>query len=168
MFKWFKDCQNIEDVKKTYKKLAVKYHPDLNKDTDTTKVMAEINNEYEKAFERFKNIHSSNKTEQTESGTTSEYNTAETPEMFKDIINSLIHCDGVQIDIVGSWVWLTGDTFTHKDTIKGLGFKWASKKKAWYWHTDDYKCRRSNMSLDEIKNKYGCQSVKTVSQLRLA
>ena len=167
MFKWFKDCQTIEDVKKTYKKLAIKYHPDLNKERDTTAVMAEINNEYEKAFNCYKNIHSSDNAKQAENGATSEYNTAETPEMFRDIINGLIHCDGVNIDIVGSWVWLTGSTYEYRETIKGLGFKWANKKKAWYWHADDYKCRRSNMTLDEIKMKYGCQSVKTKAQLKL-
>ncbi len=168
MFKWFKNCQTIEDVKKTYKKLAIKYHPDLNKDTDTTAVMVEINNEYEKAFMFFKNTHKSNESGKAESNESSNYNAAETPEMFRDIINSLIHCDGVNIDIVGSWVWLTGNTYEYRDTIKGLGFKWANKKKAWYWHTDEYKCRRSNMTLDEIKMKYGCQSVKTTAQLKLA
>lgn len=168
MFKWFKGCKTIEDVKKTYRKLTMQYHPDLNKDTDTTAVMAEINNEYEKAFERFKNVHAASDNSNNAESDTSGYSTAETPEMFKDIINGLIHCDGVQIDIVGSWVWLTGNTFEHKDTIKNLGFKWASKKKAWYWHADEYKSRRSNMTLDEIKNKYGCQSVKTSKQLRLA
>lgn len=166
MLKWFKYCKTIEDVKRVYKTLAVKYHPDFNHDTDTTGTMQEINNEYEKAFNIFKNTH-----EQQSDNTAAESEateTTETPEMFKDIINSLIHCDGVQIDIVGSWVWLTGNTFIHKDVIKSLGFKWASKKKAWYWHTDEYKSCRSKMTLDEIKTKYGCQSVKTYSQPKLA
>ncbi len=165
MLKWFKDCKTIEDVKKVYKTLAVKYHPDFNHDTDTTDTMQEINNEYEKAFNIFKNIHTSQSGDTVENEATE---TTETPEMFKDIINSLIHCDGVQIDIVGSWVWLTGNTFTHKEMIKSLGFKWASKKKAWYWHTDEYKSTHSKMTLDEIKIKYGCQNVRTYSQPKLA
>lgn len=171
MVKWFKDCKSIEDVKKTYRRLALEYHPDLTGGT-TEEEMKEINSEYEKAFERFKNVHSndnSNKANQSSNDTTSDYNAAETPEMFRDIINGLIHCDGVQIDIVGSWVWLTGNTFAYKDTIKGLGFKWASKKKAWYWHSGEFtKRRHSKMSLDDIKNKYGCQSFKGKANLRLA
>lgn len=168
MFKWFKDCQSIEDVKKTYKKLAIKYHPDINRESNATAVMAEINNEYEKAFATFKNIHKSNTNGENAESEKRYCNADETPEMFRDIINGLIHCDGVNIDIVGSWVWLTGNTYEYRDTIKGLGFKWANKKKAWYWHTDEYKCRRSNMSLDEIKMKYGCQSFATSKQLKLA
>lgn len=165
MLKWFKDCKTIEDVKRVYKTLAVKYHPDFNRDTDTTDTMQEINNEYETAFNIFKDIHAA------QNGDTDAYEateTTETPDMFKDIINSLIHCDGVQIDIVGSWVWLTGNTFIHKDVIKSLGFKWASKKKAWYWHTDECKSTHSKMTLDEIKTKYGCQNVKTHAQPKLA
>ena len=167
MFKWFKSCPTIEDVKKLYRQLVMKYHPDLTGGT-TENEMKEINGEYEKAFERFKNVHAASNNDNAADSETSSYNADETPEMFKDIINGLIHCDGVQIDIVGSWVWLTGNTFAHKDTIKGLGFKWANKKKAWYWHTDEYKCRRSNMSLDEIKIKYGCKSFKANAQLKLA
>lgn len=165
MLKWFKDCKTIEDVKRVYKTLAVKYHPDFNHDTDTTDTMQEINNEYETAFNIFKNIHTAQGDNAAENEAAE---TTETPDMFKDIINSLIHCDGVQIDIVGSWVWLTGNTFIHKDVIKSLGFKWASKKKAWYWHTDEYKSTHSKMTLDEIKTKYGCQNVKTHAQPKLA
>lgn len=163
MLKWFKDCKTIEDVKRVYKTLAVKYHPDFNHDTDTTDIMQEINNEYERAFNLFKNIH----TAQSAAAESDTAETTETPEMFKDIINGLIHCDGVQIDIVGSWVWLTGNTFIHKDVIKSFGFKWANKKKAWYWHSDEYKSTHSKMTLDEIKTKYGCQNVKTYTQVKL-
>ncbi|MGN1456949.1 MAG: molecular chaperone DnaJ [Acutalibacteraceae bacterium] len=162
MLKFFKDCKNLEDVKKTYRKLCFKYHPDIYKD-DNGETMKAINNEYEIAFKMFKDKH------ETKNTNSEPQNATETPEMFKDIINGLINCDGVQIDIVGSWVWLTGNTYAHKDTIKGLGFKWASKKKAWYWHSENDGCgRHSKMTLDQIKDKYGCQTVHGKKPLQLA
>lgn len=76
-----------------------------------------------------------------------------------NIINALIKCDGLEIDLVGRWIWLTGNTFSYKDIIKGLGFKWANKKKAWYWHKpEDISHNRKEMSLDEIKALHGCET----------
>lgn len=166
MLKYFKDCKTIEDVKKTYRKLCFKFHPDIYKG-DNGETMKEINHEYEIAFKLFKDKHatSNSETDNSESDNNTEF---ETPEMFKDIINGLVNCDGVQIDIVGSWVWLTGNTYAHKDIIKGLGFKWANKKHAWYWHSGKNSRRHSKMTLDEIKDKYGCQTVAVKSQLRIA
>lgn len=162
--KYFNNCKTIEDVKKTYRKLCFEFHPDIYKG-DNGETMKAINKEYEIAFKLFKDKHATNNAE-TEKDSE---NTFETPEMFKDIINGLVNCEGVQIDIVGSWVWLTGNTYAYKDIIKGLGFKWANKKKAWYWHSDNDKChRRSKMTLDEIKDKYGCQTLTPNHQLRLA
>ena len=150
MLKWFKDCTNIEDAKELYKKLCREYHPDLNS-TDTTETMKSINAEFEKVFK--------------ENGT----ETTETPAEFMEIINGLIHCEGVTISIVNRWIWLEGNTYQYKDIIKGLGFRYASKKKCWYWHTAEDTCKsRKNLSLDEIKNKYGCKSFATASMPKLA
>lgn len=168
--KWFKDCRSVEDVKKTYRKLCFKYHPDVNKAPDAEQIMKEINAEYEIAFNRYKNVHSA-KAEQTATAGNAEAaaESAEVPDMFKKIINGLVGCDGVQIDIVGTWVWLTGNTYEYKDRIKSLGFKWANKKKAWYWHSpEEKKTTHSKKSLDEIKAKYGCTTYTTAVQYRIA
>ena len=36
-----------DEIKKAYRKLAKKYHPDLNRDTDTTEKFQEINSAFE-------------------------------------------------------------------------------------------------------------------------
>ena len=166
MLKWFINCKSIEDVKRTYRELCKQYHPDLNK-VDTTETMKQINAEYETAFNRFKNIHES--ADDNTKTYTSNTETTETAAEFMEIINSLIKCEGLEIDLVGRWIWLTGNTFSYKDIIKGLGFRWANKKKAWYYHKDeDRSHNRKEMSLDEIKKLHGCETFKGVGAPRLA
>lgn len=163
--KYFNNCKSIEDVKKLYKKLCKQYHPDLNKD-DTTEIMKQINAEYETAFERFKNIHES-ADDNTKTYTSKE--TTETAAEFMVIINKLVVLEGVNVELIGRWIWLSGNTFPHKDILKGLGFRFASKKKCWYWHkAEDASRNHKEMSLDEIKKLHGCETFKGVSAPRLA
>lgn len=168
MLKWFKDCKTIEDAKELYKKLCRTFHPDLN-ENDTTEAMQSINAEFEKVFKALQNKHRADNTDTTADSRENGTETTETPAEFMEIINGLIHCEGVKIELVGRWIWLTGNTYQYKDIIKGLGFRYASKKKAWYWHSPEDACRsRKGLSLDEIKNKYGCQNFATASMPKLA
>lgn len=48
--KYFKPGLTKEELKKEYKLLARKYHPDVCKDKDATKIMQEINDEFDKYF----------------------------------------------------------------------------------------------------------------------
>lgn len=161
--KYFNNCKSIEDVKKTYKKLAIKLHPDCNKDHDTTKEFVEMSAEYERAFEQFKN---------TFVNAEGETYTKENDEMaaaFKDIIDQLLHFEGVTIEIIGDWVWLTGETFKYKEQIKELKFKWANNKKAWYFHHGAYKKKsKRKLTLDELKTMYESTEIKTKAQVKLA
>lgn len=166
MMKWFKTAHSIEEVKRIYRQLCKQYHPDLN-EIDTTEIMKQINAEYERAFNHFKNIHES--AEDNSKTYTSSKETSETAAEFMVIINKLIVLEGLEIDLCGRWIWLTGNTFSYKDIIKGLGFWWASKKKAWYWHKDEDASRNhKEMSLDEIKQLHGCETFKAVSTPKLA
>lgn len=167
MLKWFKDCKTLEDAKELYKKLCREYHPDLN-ENDTTETMKSINNEFEQIFKILKNKHRS-ETDTTADSRENGAETAETPAEFMEIINTLVNCEGVTIELVGRWIWLTGNTFTYKDVIKSLNFKWAGKKKAWYWHSaEDNSRNRKQMTLDEIKALHGCKTFVTASMPKLA
>ncbi|WP_374949347.1 J domain-containing protein [Mucilaginibacter sp.] len=145
--KWFTDCGTLDEVKATYKKLAKKYHPDLGGDTVT---MQEINKEY--AFASAKAIKGANLSEEeTEHEILSS-------EAYRKAIEAIIHLDGITIELVGWWIWVTGLTRPVKDTLKQAGFFFASKKLAWYFRTAEYKVNKGGKkSLDEIREKYGSE-----------
>lgn len=158
MWKWFTDCHTCEDVKQTYKRLAKQLHPDCGGDAESFKAMSA---EYERAFEAFKNIHTNAE------GETYEKESTETPERFKDIIDKVIHFDGVNVEIIGSWVWLTGNTMIYKDEIKAAGFWWSKSKHAWYWNGSTEKTkRRGRYSMEGLRNKWGTQEVKEDEKTR--
>ena len=119
--------------------------------------------EYQIAYNRYKNIHTA------ADGTTYEKQTEETAKEYSDIINAIIHMDGIIIEIVGSWVWLEGNTFPYREEIKAAGFWYSKSKKAWY-HTGEkeHNKRKGHYTMQQIKEKYGCDTVETVLQCKLA
>ena len=130
--KWFNNPQSIEELKKQYHKLAIKHHPDRGGNVAD---MQAINAEYDTLFARLKNIH------QTADGNTYEAKTdsRETANDFKEVITHLIILEGIQIEVCGSWLWVTGNTYSHKDTLKSLKFRYSKSKCAWYYHNDGYR-----------------------------
>lgn len=148
--KWFKECNTLEEVKATYKKLAKQYHPDLGGDTVT---MQEINKEY--AFASAKAIKGANLSEEETE------NQILSSEAYRKAIEQIIHLDGVIIELVGYWIWVTGNTYPVRTILKAAGFFFASKKSAWYFRTAEYKASKGGKkSLDEIRDKYGSEVLK--------
>jgi hypothetical protein len=114
--------------------------------------MKAINSEYDRLFPKLKDIH------KTKDGTTytAREETTEAPEYFKDLINKLMRMDEIVIEIIGCFVWITGNTKPYKDKLRTLNFQWHSKKSAWYLAPEDYRKRsRKNYALDEIRAMYG-------------
>ncbi|MBR2388184.1 MAG: molecular chaperone DnaJ [Clostridia bacterium] len=160
--KWFNNPQTLEDLKKEYKKLVFKHHPDRGGRTED---MQEINAEYDRLFAKLKNVH---KSASGETYTAKEDNT-ETPEQFREILEKLIHLDGIDIEICGSWVWVTGNTFVNRDTLKELHFKYSRNKNAWYYHQEGYvKHSRKTFTLEQIRDLWGSERVDTTPQDKLA
>lgn len=145
--KWFTGCGSLDEVKTTYKKLAKQYHPDLGGDTLT---MQEINKEY--AFASAKAIQGENlSAEDTEKQILDS-------EAYREALEKIIHLQGIRIELVGFWIWVTGETKTHRQTLKDAGYFFASKKLAWYFRTGEYKVSKcGKKSLEEIRAKYGSE-----------
>lgn len=149
MNKYFSNPQTLEELKSQYKKLVMKNHPDRGGDHET---MVEINLEYEKLFEVLKNVH------KTKDGKMYEKQTNEAPRDFIDLINKLIILEGIHIEIIGCFVWVSGETKPHKDSLKAMGFRWHSTKKMWYKAPQYYKkYTNKKYSIEEVRNMYGVQ-----------
>jgi len=162
---YFNACKCIEDVKQLYHRLVVKSHPDNNLNRDTTKIMQEINAEYEDAFNKLKNIH---RNAEGETYTAKEEST-ETAKGFADIIEKIIHFHSVKIEIIGSWVWITGNTRPYKDILKDIGFHWCPQKTAWSYHKGSYRKKDNRRyTMDDIRDKFGAEDIQTKPRTSLA
>ena len=147
--KFFAQCKTLDELKKEYRRLAMKYHPDRGGDLETMKA---INAEHDEAFEELKAQHNA---------TADEYHqTTEAPEEFRRIIDLLLRLDGLTVELCGCWLWIGGETRTHKEELKAAGCRWSPKKALWYWrHPEDgcYHNRGRSQTMNHIRTRYGSQ-----------
>ena len=144
ILKEFQDIEGINEAKKIYKTLAKKLHPDIGGSEEDFKILNEI---YNNLIEH--KIYFSN---------SSKFDIE-----LEKIISLILHFENISIELVGSWIWVSGDTKEIKDKLKELGFKWASKKKMWFYG-EMKKRNHKEQSLEDIKAKYGSETLKEVNK----
>ena len=148
--KWFNGVKDIEALRKRYRELLKKHHPDNGGNEET---MKEINRQYDAVFARMSHENKSDGQSYTQ----------EENKQFKAILNEISGFN-MTVEIIGSWIWAF-DCFQYKDRLKELGFKWAAKKRAWTWHSEPYRRHhKKEVPLSHIRAKYGCQTVRSQSR----
>ena len=128
-----------DDIKTAYHAATKKYHPDVNPAGE--EIMKLVN----AAYAVLKDFDGEIKDQQSDYG-----------DALNEALNAIFGLSGLIIEICGAWLWITGDTREHKNRLKQAGFKWAPKKRAWYFRPEEYRSRsRGSSSLEEIRAKYG-------------
>lgn len=151
MYKWFAEVKDIETLRKRYRELLKQYHPD--NDGGSVEVTQEINAEYDRLFADLSK----------ENSTDGQSYTQEENEQFKAVLNAISGFN-MTVQIIGEWIWAF-DSYAYKDRLKALGFRYAPKKKAWTWHSGEYRrFHKKEVPLSHIKAKYGCQTVRSQSR----
>ncbi len=138
---YFKDIKGINEAKKVFKTLAKKLHPDIGGTNEEFKI---LNTVYNNILEN--KIYFS---------TDAKFDIE-----IEKIISQILHYENIVITVIGSWIWLSGDTKVIKDKLKELSFRYASKKKMWYFG-EKIKNGGKTKSMEDIKSKYGYSTVKT-------
>lgn len=82
-------------------------------------------------------------------------------------LNAIINL-GLNIEVCGSWVWVSGDTKPHKDVLKAANYKWAPKKEMWHFRPAGFKSfGRGRWEMDKIRDRYGSSTVKPREHTRI-
>ena len=131
------------EIKARYRELCKQHHPDLGGNEETMKA---VNLEYEARLRG--EFRKSMDDDAAEGAVDLE---REVAAKFAEVIA----VEGLIVELVGRWVWVTGETFNFKDKLKAAGFWWASKKRAWYWHAPEDSVRGGRKTLEQIKATYG-------------
>lgn len=80
---------------------------------------------------------------------------------IKQAVGSILPL-GLTVEVCGSWVWVSGETRQHKESLKEHGFRWAPKKKVWYFKPSTCKgFFKGNTPMDDIKRKYGAVKIRS-------
>ena len=160
---WFSGIDNLNDLKAEYRRLVMKHHPDLGGDTRT---MQDINRDYDFMFNVLKGVQNVQASQLVCHVTA----TTETPEKFREIIEVLIHLDGIEVELCGSWLWIGGNTKENREALKAAGCSWSPKKGMWYWHhkEDGARHSRGRYSMAEIRATYGSERFRQAKADELA
>lgn len=151
--KWFTNVRTVEELRKQYRQLMKKHHPDVGGNTEDAK---EINSEYDRLFDVLSRQEPQERP-QGEQDTTEDK--AAEDKAIRTVLDALAGIDA-DVEIIGSWIWITRNNYLYRELLKSLNFRYASKKKAWYWHYGEYRRHhKREVSLDEIREKYGSQRV---------
>jgi hypothetical protein len=145
----FKECKEVAEAKKVYKTLAKKLHPDAGGTDEAFKI---LNNVYNHILEHGIFFSSSTKFDIN----------------LEKIISQILHYENINIEIVGAWIWISGETKEIKEHLKSLGFKWARAKKMWYFGELKKTSSRGKKSMEEIRATYGSKTVPTRKRESLA
>lgn len=154
------DTDYIGIIKIAYRQACSKYHPDRN--PAGLEMMKLINAAYSSLSDVLNGA-------QFDKSVSKEYK--EGLENYGQDINAALMAIinlGLQIEVCGSWVWVSGDTKPHKETLKVAGFKWAPKKRMWHFRPADYKSfNRGKWDMDKIRSKHGSNIIKNKSFTQL-
>lgn len=147
--KEFEEVQGINEAKKIYRTLSKKLHPDVGGNEEQFKALNAVYNELIEHKIYFSND-------------------IKIDVELEKIISLILHFENITIELIGSWIWVSGDTKEIKEKLKELGFKWARKKKMWYYGEKKVYNKGKTKSLDEIKSKYDSKTFKTKEKSKIS
>lgn len=146
---FFQGLRTLAEIKARFKELVKIHHPDVGGDTAT---MQRLNAEYSRMIEHIAK-HGEVKADR-------EAAAAEVPEEYAAAVAAAVNLKGVILEMVGSWIWASGNTYANREALKKAGYIYINKRKMWAWRpATAANTGHSKKGMDWIKAKYGSERI---------
>jgi hypothetical protein len=84
------------------------------------------------------------------------------------VLEKIMHLAGITIELIGRWLWISGNTIAYKAELKSAGFWWAPKKQMWYFRPEGMKSNKHDpLDINAIRNKYGSDVIHRSEQAKI-
>jgi hypothetical protein len=129
---WMAGANTLDDLKKLYRVLAFRYHPD--RPGGDTATMQQINAEFEQAKRLLEAPAAGRRYSAPGSKQNNNTNHAGQPSAaaIQAAILARYLCPGVHIEYQGAEVIARGATYENREKLKELGYWWSAEHR--YWH----------------------------------
>lgn len=151
---FFSHLTTVEEIKKKYRDLCKQHHPDLGGCEET---MKRVNSEYHCALKRADGQTSKDAEGKEHKYSYNEVREEEIALKLQELLK--LKMEGVDLYLIGVWVWIKGETKPHKDALKALACRWHAKNACWYYRPEGFKTFSSGKGLDELARKYGARRI---------
>lgn len=145
-----KTISDLDGLKQEYRKLANKYHPDKG---GSTAQFQELQNEYDKLRNKILSGSSLSEAEKE--------NEIVIDDALRAAINAIITLEGINIELIGKWIWVSGNTYPVRTVFSAAGFKFIKKNNIAYWvYKGVESSSRGGTDMQDIVKKYGSTPIK--------
>ena len=143
---YFENIQTLDDLKRRYRELCKQFHPDCG---GSEEAMKALNAEYRQMLKRLMSADFSTDAETSEL-------------LYRDKIAAIAHLGGLELEIIGKWLWVSNNTYAHRETLRREGFCFAPVKKLWFDRALEYAtCTRGEaQDINDIRTKNGSKKVR--------
>ena len=116
--KYFNQCKSLDEVKAEYKRYVQRLLPREGNAGDPSELV-HVENEYHEISQRPKFQDLTEEVKEEYLG-------------YPNKVKILIRL-GLDLEMCGSWLWVSGNTIDHKEQLKELGLRYSPNKKMWYY-----------------------------------
>lgn len=156
--KYFSPEMGIEELRKNFRKLCLELHPDKGGNAEEFKAMK---NEYD----YFCSLQAAGEAGKANAENRSARFTAETEKELREALERFLSIPGIIVEICGSWLWISGNTFPVHEQIKALGAKFSGQKKMWYWAATMREGKvRGRYDMNKIRSKFGSETIESTAK----
>lgn len=153
-----RSISDLDKLRKEYYRLAKIYHPDAG---GTKEAFQKLGADYERLTKQILNGSSFSSAEK-------ENETGISEDMAR-IVNAIISLPNITIEIIGRWIWVSGQTYPLRTELAAAGLQFIKKAGNPFWVYAGVQSKsRGKMSIDEIRSKYGSNIVRAKENKKLS